>query len=141
MSIAASRRPPHSIHTRLQRADGGQIILFGEITLELEFDGFHTSQDVVVADLQEWGGILGLDFLREHGREMSMWDGWAAGDWVNNMCINQPVRQNTIAHVRLEQSVEIPPTMELVVTGIAENKLQHAGGSSALLTPSASLVS
>ena len=35
----------------------------------------------------------------------------------------------------LEQSVEIPPTMEeLVVTRIADNKLQYAGGSSALLS-------
>ena len=47
-------------------------------------------------------------------------------------------KQDTVACVRLEQSVEIPPTMELVVTGIAENKLQYAGGSSALLTASAS---
>ena len=74
---------------------------------------------------------------------MSMWDGWAAGDWVNKTtcALTKQVKQNTIAHVRREQSAEIPPTMELVVTGIADNKLQHAGGSSALLTPSASLVS
>ena len=49
-------------------------------------------------------------------------------------------KQDLFACVRLEQSVEIPPTVELVVTGIAKNKLQYAGGSSALLTPNASLM-
>ena len=53
----------HPTHTQLQTADDGQMKLFGETSLELAFDGFHTSQDVVVADIRERGGILGLDFL------------------------------------------------------------------------------
>ena len=43
LSIAASRRPLlHPIHTQLQTADDGQMQLFGETTLELAFDRFHT---------------------------------------------------------------------------------------------------
>jgi len=75
LSIAASRRPPvHPIHTQLQTADGGQMELFGDPTVALAFNGFHTSQDVMVADQRERGGILGLYFLLENGCEMSMRD-------------------------------------------------------------------
>ena len=64
LTIAASHRSPlHPIHIQLQTAGDGLMQLFGETTLELAFDGFHTSQDVVVADLQEPGRILGLNFL------------------------------------------------------------------------------
>ena len=60
LSIAASQcLPLHPIHTQLQTVDGGQMKLFGETTLELAFDGFHTSQDVVVADLRERVEFLG----------------------------------------------------------------------------------
>ena len=130
--IAASRSPPlHPIHTQLQTADGGQMKLFGETTLKLAFDRFHTSQDVVVDDLREWGGIVGIDFLRERGCD----------DWAHNICINQERQAIYSCTCSPSAICRHSTTMELVVTGIAANKLQYAGGSSALLTPSASLVS
>ena len=70
---------------------------------------------------------------------MLMWNGLL--EIGSTSCaLTKQVKQNPVARVRLEQSVEISPTMELVVTGIAENKLHHAGGNSALLTPSASFM-
>ena len=86
----------------------------------------------MVADLRESGGFLGLDFLRDHESEMSMRDGLLKIG-PTALALSKQGKQT-------HKSMEIPQTMELVVTGIADNKLQSAGGSSALLTPSASLM-
>jgi len=66
--------------------------------------------------------------------------GLAAEDWAHKLALNKQGRRDTVVRDRLDQSMQIPSTMELVVTGIADNKLQYAGGRSALLTPSASLM-
>ena len=77
--------------------------LFGETTLELAFDGFHTSQEVVVGNLRERGLILGLDFLREHECEMSIRDG-TLKIGPATLASTKHGRQDTVARVRLEQS-------------------------------------
>ena len=60
--------------------------------------------------------------------------GLAAEVWVHNISIDQAGQARDGCTC---SPVEIPPTMEIVVTGIANNKLHCAAGSSALLTPSA----
>ena len=74
--------------------------LFGDPTVALECDGFHASRDVVVAELRERGGILRLDFPREHGCEMSMRD-WLLKFGFTTLALIKQGKQETAALVRL----------------------------------------
>ena len=78
LSMPASVRPdlsPSKVY--LQGADGGQLSIHGEIDLMIVFDSdIQITTRVIVADLGEIEGILGMRFLEENACDLDLNNGY-----------------------------------------------------------------
>ena len=119
----AMPRSLHPINSRprdMKAVGNHTLSTIGDLVCDVTINSKHYAIDMVVSSENETiGCILGMDFLQDHDCELALKTGHL---FISNMKIKlrRESATNTIARIRLESDVTLPPRPELAVSGRPE---------------------
>ena len=104
------------VHTRLLAANGENIVTYGQAIVDVRLEGAIFSVPVIIADIGDMAGILGMKFLRETDCSIAFKAGLLrCGQQIWNLV---GPRSADVFAVRLIRTVHIPPWHGIVVPGV-----------------------
>ena len=113
-------RPPlKPVETRLMAANGDNIATHGQTRIDLHLNGATFSVLVIVADIGDTAGILGMRFLREASCTMEFDTGVLSSGGQAWQLVGP--REDECFRVRLVQEVRLPPGHGLAVLGAVQS--------------------
>ena len=87
-ALPAENRPLlRPVHLKLFGANGLQLNMHREISLDLEIGGSHYKTKAVVADLTDCSGILGMTFFMENKCQMDLSNGILHSEDNHHPCL------------------------------------------------------
>ena len=119
----AMPRSQHPINSRprdMTAVGNHTLTTIGDLVCDVTINSRHYPVDMVVSSQNESiGCILGMDFLQDNDCELILKTGHLC---ISNMKIKlrRESATNTIARIRLEKDVTLPPRTELSVSGRPE---------------------
>ena len=115
--IPDSDRPVVSPSARsLRMANGDMSLPKGNAIFDLNIQGTKLSHRMTIADI-EVPMILGYDFLYEHDCSISVKDSCLRLGNKNIKCHLQSQSVNTVFKICLDESITVPPGIEMMVKG------------------------
>lgn len=107
----------------LTTADGEPMTVIGRCTLDLSILNNKFSQSVIVADLGNLGGIIGLDFLARNRVMFDTGRGVLKFRDFDVVLTNDSEQETTCARVQLTETCEIPGESETFLKGRIKGKI------------------
>ena len=127
--IPDSKRPLVSPSARsLRMANGDRSLPKGNAKCDMTIQGLRLSHKMTIADI-EVPVILGYDFLYEHDCSISVKDSCLTLGKKYIKCHLEGQNVNTVFKICLDESVTVPPGMEMMVKGEISDEngcLSHA---------------
>ncbi len=102
-----------SVGQTLTTANGNPMSVMGEIGIGFKIGNRYFEQDMVVADISEIDGILGMDFL--HSNDVSLNIARATMKIGDETFPLIRERQTHCARVKASRNITVPPQSEIVV--------------------------
>ncbi|CAC5403496.1 unnamed protein product [Mytilus coruscus] len=101
------------VSTKLTIADGDSLEVFGMTSVPLCFHGVSIDQNVIVANLDDLSGILGMDFLGRNRVSIDTAEGFLMSPYFEIKLHNQVSTSRVCARVHLTETVHIPANSEI----------------------------
>ncbi|CAC5419745.1 unnamed protein product [Mytilus coruscus] len=105
------------VSTKLTTADGDSLEVFGMTSVPLCFGGVSIDQNVIVANLGDLSGILGMDFLGKNRVSIDTAERFLMSPNFDIKLHNQVSTSRVCARVHLTETVHIPANSEIFVEG------------------------
>lgn len=119
-------RVPLDLQTTLTTADGDLLSVKGKTDVDLCIDEMEFPTTVVVAQLGDLSGILGLDFLSKYEAIMDMNVRRIHSPFFNEIgFVEEDKLQSTCARIHMTETVSILAKCEMFVKGSTDCKFPH----------------
>ena len=105
---------------KLSAANGGNVIVEGNITLNFEINNASFEYEFLVAEIEELDCILGNDFLEDF--DVSIKFGKGIMQIGKNKIKLEQQSSNKVCRIKLTETITIPPDSEMCVRGYIDGK-------------------
>ena len=134
LRIPESRRSPlEPIDMILTAANGDEIVVYGQTTIQIKIDEAQFQVSCVVADIGNTAGILGMSFLRKEGLAVYFGTGWLVKGDRKWKFVGSGGSSDSA--VKLLNDVHVPPYHAVVTEASINNFREMEFSGEALLEP------
>lgn len=112
--------------TTVHTADGSALKVKGTLKAKLKIGKLCVEQELIVANIEELSGILGMNFLDKNDVEIHVGKGLLVIKGQKITIKKEP--NSTCAKVRLSDKICLPPQSEVLVDSYIDGKVQNDAG-------------
>lgn len=112
-SLKVDQTELQSTNAILQTADGTQLCVKGKIKAKIKMGKAKFEQEVIVANIDELAGILGMDFLEKHDVELKI--GKKVLKIKGQNIQLEKTKSNKCARVKVTNDIIIPAQSEILI--------------------------